>query len=41
MSRQRGRIVLVGVTGLALNRSEFYEMELIDLMRFLAGVPIT
>lgn len=28
MSRQRGRVVLVGVTGLALNRSEFYEKEL-------------
>lgn len=28
MSRQRGRIILVGVTGLALNRSEFYEKEL-------------
>jgi predicted dehydrogenase/threonine dehydrogenase-like Zn-dependent dehydrogenase len=28
MSRQRGRIVLVGVTGLELNRSEFYEKEL-------------
>lgn len=28
MSRKRGRIVLVGVTGLALNRSEFYEKEL-------------
>ncbi|ARJ39571.1 dehydrogenase [Sporosarcina ureae] len=28
MSRQRGRIVLVGVTGLNLNRSEFYEKEL-------------
>lgn len=29
MSRKRGRIVLVGVTGLELNRSEFYEKELI------------
>jgi predicted dehydrogenase/threonine dehydrogenase-like Zn-dependent dehydrogenase len=28
MSRQRGRIVLVGVTGLALDRSDFYEKEL-------------
>lgn len=28
MSRQRGRIVLVGVTGLTLNRSDFYEKEL-------------
>jgi predicted dehydrogenase/threonine dehydrogenase-like Zn-dependent dehydrogenase len=28
MSRQRGRIILVGVTGLTLNRSEFYEKEL-------------
>ena len=28
MSRQRGRIVLVGVTGLALNRADFYEKEL-------------
>jgi predicted dehydrogenase/threonine dehydrogenase-like Zn-dependent dehydrogenase len=28
MSRKRGRIVLVGVTGLELNRSEFYEKEL-------------
>lgn len=28
MSRKRGRIVLVGVTGLNLNRSEFYEKEL-------------
>jgi len=28
MSRQRGRIILVGVTGLELNRSEFYEKEL-------------
>jgi predicted dehydrogenase/threonine dehydrogenase-like Zn-dependent dehydrogenase len=28
MCRQRGRIVLVGVTGLDLNRSEFYEKEL-------------
>lgn len=28
MSRKRGRIVLVGVTGLSLNRSEFYEKEL-------------
>lgn len=28
MSRKRGRIVLVGVTGLDLNRSEFYEKEL-------------
>ena len=28
MSRKRGRIVLVGVTGLALNRSDFYEKEL-------------
>lgn len=29
MSRKRGRIVLVGVTGLELNRAEFYEKELI------------
>lgn len=28
MCRQRGRIILVGVTGLELNRSEFYEKEL-------------
>jgi predicted dehydrogenase/threonine dehydrogenase-like Zn-dependent dehydrogenase len=28
MSRQRGRIILVGVTGLKLNRSDFYEKEL-------------
>lgn len=28
ISRKRGRIVLVGVTGLELNRSEFYEKEL-------------
>lgn len=28
MSRKRGRIVLVGVTGLALRRDEFYEKEL-------------
>ena len=28
MCRKRGRIVLVGVTGLALNRSDFYEKEL-------------
>ncbi|HBY55627.1 MAG TPA: dehydrogenase [Coxiellaceae bacterium] len=28
MSRQRGRIILVGVTGLELNRSDFYEKEL-------------
>jgi predicted dehydrogenase/threonine dehydrogenase-like Zn-dependent dehydrogenase len=28
MSRKRGRIVLVGVAGLSLNRSEFYEKEL-------------
>jgi predicted dehydrogenase/threonine dehydrogenase-like Zn-dependent dehydrogenase len=28
MSRKRGRIVLVGVVGLDLNRSEFYEKEL-------------
>ncbi len=28
MSRKRGRIVLVGVTGLELRRSEFYEKEL-------------
>jgi len=28
MSRKRGRIVLVGVTGLELNRSEFYQKEL-------------
>lgn len=28
MSRKRGRIVLVGVTGLKLNRSDFYEKEL-------------
>jgi predicted dehydrogenase/threonine dehydrogenase-like Zn-dependent dehydrogenase len=28
MSRKRGRIILVGVTGLELSRSEFYEKEL-------------
>lgn len=28
MCRKRGRIVLVGVTGLSLNRSDFYEKEL-------------
>lgn len=28
MSRKRGRIILVGVIGLELNRSEFYEKEL-------------
>ncbi len=28
MSRKRGRIVLVGVSGLELNRSEFYDKEL-------------
>ena len=28
MSRKRGRILLVGVTGLELNRSDFYEKEL-------------
>lgn len=28
MSRKRGRIVLVGVTGLELNRADFYEKEL-------------
>lgn len=28
MSRKRGRIILVGVTGLELNRSEFFEKEL-------------
>lgn len=28
MSRKRGRIVLVGVTGLELNRSDFYKKEL-------------
>lgn len=28
MSRKRGRIIMVGVTGLELNRSEFYEKEL-------------
>ncbi len=28
MSRQRGRIILVGVAGLELNRAEFYEKEL-------------
>jgi predicted dehydrogenase/threonine dehydrogenase-like Zn-dependent dehydrogenase len=28
MSRKRGRIVLVGVTGLELNRSDFYEKEI-------------
>jgi predicted dehydrogenase/threonine dehydrogenase-like Zn-dependent dehydrogenase len=28
MCRQRGRIVLVGVTGLELNRSDFYQKEL-------------
>lgn len=28
MSRKRGRIILVGVTGLSLNRADFYEKEL-------------
>lgn len=28
MSRKRGRIILVGVTGLNINRSDFYEKEL-------------
>lgn len=28
MTRKRGKIVLVGVTGLALNRADFYEKEL-------------
>ncbi len=28
MSRKRGRIILIGVTGLDLNRSDFYEKEL-------------
>ena len=28
MSRKRGRIILVGVTGLELNRNDFYEKEL-------------
>lgn len=28
MSRQRGRIILVGVTGLSLNRADFYDKEL-------------
>lgn len=28
MSRKRGRVILVGVTGLELNRSDFYEKEL-------------
>lgn len=28
MSRKRGRIVLVGVSGISLNRSDFYEKEL-------------
>ena len=28
MSRQRGRVILVGVTGLELNRADFYEKEL-------------
>lgn len=28
MSRKRGRVVLVGVTGLELNRADFYEKEL-------------
>jgi predicted dehydrogenase/threonine dehydrogenase-like Zn-dependent dehydrogenase len=28
MSRRRGRIILVGVTGLELNRTDFYEKEL-------------
>lgn len=28
MSRKRGRIILVGVTGLTLNRADFYEKEL-------------
>ena len=29
MSRKRGRIILVGVTGLNINRADFYEKELI------------
>jgi predicted dehydrogenase/threonine dehydrogenase-like Zn-dependent dehydrogenase len=29
MCRKRGRIILVGVTGLELNRSDFYEKELV------------
>lgn len=29
MSRKRGRIILVGVTGLEINRADFYEKELI------------
>jgi predicted dehydrogenase/threonine dehydrogenase-like Zn-dependent dehydrogenase len=29
MSRKRGRIILVGVVGLELNRAEFYEKELV------------
>ncbi|MCK0107319.1 bi-domain-containing oxidoreductase [Marinobacter sp. S0848L] len=29
MSRKRGRIILVGVTGLELDRSDFYEKELV------------
>lgn len=29
MSRQRGRIILVGVTGLELSRADFYEKELV------------
>jgi len=29
MSRKRGRVILVGVTGLELNRADFYEKELI------------
>ncbi|WP_322981960.1 bi-domain-containing oxidoreductase [Pseudomonas sp. C11] len=29
MSRKRGRIILVGVTGLELNRADFYEKELV------------
>jgi len=28
MCHKRGRIVLVGVTGLALSRADFYEKEL-------------
>ena len=28
MCRQRGRIVLIGVTGLTLNRADFYKKEI-------------
>ena len=37
MSRKRGRIVLVGVTGLELSRAEFYEKELTFQVSCLYG----